>query len=491
MAYILSLDIGTSSSRAMLWDEEFHEEKDVHFQSAYKMHTTSDGGVEIDCNELAKHVEECIDNVMAKLGNRKIDAVGISSFWHSMCGIDKTGKPLTPLYTWADTRSAAAAISLREELDVSLIAQQTGCTLHSSYYPARLRWLADSNAEVFKAVDMWVSPGEFLFDRWFGPEARVISHSMLSGTGLSLLGMKWDEELMDTLKLSLSKFPKVASDSDHFENLTESYAKRWPALKDVPFFPAIGDGACANIGSGCHTTGKMALSLGTSGALRVLCTEDSAAIKNKSRPDGLWLYRVTSTMPLMGAAFSDGGNVHQWLSSTLQLPSDSSLELELTKRSPGQHGLTFLPFMAGERSVGWNPSSKTVMMGMNLNTSPVDIAHATMEAIALRFAEGASRLLSVFTHIHEIDASGGALIHSPAWTQIFTDAIGKPITLAMEPEASSRGAALLAHYLLTGKFPKAIDSSERGTTFHPDPEKHNTYKQMLADQNQLYAKLFA
>lgn len=464
--------------------------KDVHFQSAYKMHTTSDGGVEIDCVELAKHVEECIDNVMAKLGNRNIDAVGISSFWHSMCGIDKSGKPLTPLYTWADTRSAAAAITLRKELDVSTISQETGCMLHSSYYPARLKWLADSNPGIFKAVDMWVSPGEFLFDRWFGSEARVISHSMLSGTGLSLLGIKWDESLMNTLKLSLSKFPKVASDSDHYENLTESYAKRWPALKDVPFFPAIGDGACANIGSGCHTTGKMALSLGTSGALRVLCTEDSAAIKNKSRPDGLWLYRVTSNMPLMGAAFSDGGNVHQWLSSTLQLPSDSSLELELTKRSPGQHGLTFLPFMAGERSVGWNPASKTVMMGMNLNTSPVDIVHATIEAIALRFAEGASRLLSVFTHIHEIDASGGALIHSPAWTQIFTDAIGKPITLALEPEASSRGAALLAYYLLNGRFPRAIDSSDRGTTFQPDHAKHNTYKQMLAEQNQLYSKLF-
>ena len=116
---------------------------------------------------------------------------------------------------------------------------------------------------------------------------------------------------------------------------------------------------------------------------------------------------------------------------------------------------------------------------MNLDTSPVEIVHAAMEAVALRFALAAQRLRDVFPQAQEIIASGGVFAHSPAWAQMFADAIGQPMTLALEAEASSRGAALLA-LEAAGLLPSTAEAEARlGQTFAPDPARHARYQELL------------
>ena len=467
----LTIDIGTSSTRVMLWDTQGAECEGVRAQTPYVMHTAADGTVEMSAEELLAHVSECMDTALAQAGDRTKDicAVGISCFWHALLGCDKSGNALTPVYNWADTRAAQAALLLRNALDVKAVHARTGCVIHPSYYPAKIAWLRHTQSALFEQIALWASPGEYLFRQWFGEAARNVSVSIASGTGLmNQASSAWDTETLNDLQMTEEKLAPIADLKQSVQGLQGEFATRWPALRDVPFFLPVGDGACGNVGSGCATPDRFAINVGTSGAIRVLWNEDNAPLNARIAPFGLWKYRVDKQRPLMGAAFSDGGNVFAWLSKILQLPPMDALETLLAGLEPGAHGLLFLPFLGGERSLGWNPDAHAALLGMNLGTDAPAIVHAALEAVALRFALAAQSLRAVFPQAKQVIASGGALGKSPAWSQIFADALGQPLTLAEEPEASSRGAALLAMEA-AGLIPSiAAPEARLGRTFAPD-----------------------
>ncbi len=500
----LTLDVGTSSTRVLLWDAQGREIEGVKAQVQYQMHTTPDGGMFMPAEELRGHVADCMDQAMGQIGDRaaSIACVGMSTFWHSVVGLDAGGEPITPILNWADQRSGAVAQRLRHDLDIHAIHQRTGCVIHSSYYPAKLVWLRETQRDLYDRVARWASPSEYLYGCWFGPDARRVSVSMASGTGLFNQGQnQWDEETLSALDIPVETLSPVVNLTERAQGLAGEWAARWPVLRDVPFFPAVGDGACGNVGSGCITPLRFAINMGTSGAIRALWTEEPLPVISAEHqkttvhapqlvtPSGLWRYRADSTRPLLGAAFSDGGIDYQWLTRLFQLPGADEVEKQVAQMEPGGHGLTFLPFLAGERSLGWNPDARAALLGMNLDTSPIEIARAVMEAIALRFALAAGRLRDVFPQANEIVASGGVFAHSPAWAQMFADAIGQPLTLALEAEASSRGAGLLA-LEAAGLAPNAAEAEARmGRSFAPDPARHARYLELAATQQKYYTQL--
>ncbi len=488
----LTLDIGTSSARVMLWDAQGREVPGVRVQIPYAFDLTADGGVEMPAETLLRHVGECLDAalIQAKDHAAQIKVVGISCFWHSVLGLDRAGKPLTPLYNWADARAGQSATLLRNRLDVRAVHARTGCILHPSYYPAKIHWIRCAFSEIAPQIATWASPGEYLFRQWFGESARQISVSMASGTGL--LNQKsglWDAEILRDLDVDAETLPPIAAEKEMARGLTREFARRWPALKDVPFLFPIGDGACGNIGSGCALPDAFAINVGTSGAIRAVWREDSEDAPQLDTPFGLWRYRVDARRPLMGAAFSDGGNVFAFWNSLLKLPPAEELDARLAALEPGFHRLTFLPFLGGERSLGWHSDARAALLGMNLGTDAVAILHASLEAVALRFGLAAQRLKSVFPNAKQVIASGGALAKSNYWAQAFADCLGQPLTLAEEPEASSRGAALLA-LESAGIIPDAAAIGARlGCTYQPNPAHAERYAELLATQQSYYDRL--
>ncbi|HLY72582.1 MAG TPA: FGGY-family carbohydrate kinase, partial [Planctomycetota bacterium] len=149
----------------------------------------------------------------------------------------------------------------------------------------------------------------------------------------------------------------------------------------------------------------------------------------------------------------------------------------------------FLPFLAGERSPGWAAHARASISGLRLDTKPVEILRAGMEAVALRFALIHALLRASFPQILEIVTSGGALVKSPAWTQILADALGRPLLPSAEPEASSRGAALITLEAL-GLIPRAEDlPAEFGPPVPFDDGRHARYQAALKRQTLHYEKL--
>ncbi len=435
---ILALDIGTSSVRASLYDGSANAIPRAFAKIERSLKVTPDGGSEIDAEVALKQVVSAIDSVLKKSTKlkREISYVASCSFWHSLVGVDANNKPTTKVFGWADTRSGKYTESLRKRFDEAETHNRTGARFHSSYWPAKLLWLRKESPDVFAKTTRWLSFSDYVALRLFNEE--VTSVSMASGTGIfDIRKCLWDQELLNFLKVKPSNLPQIADHDSKTFVLNKTFAKRWSRLANAKWFPAIGDGAADNIGAGCVTREKAALMIGTSGAMRVAYMGEPP----KKIPGGLWCYRIDRKRVIIGGALSDGGNLFAWLKKNLKLPNDS--ELQIAKRKHGEHGLTFLPFLHGERSTGYSESTKGAIIGLTASHDSVDILQAALESVAYRFAEIFAQLNKV-TKIKEIVGSGGALRDSPVWTQIIADAIDRELTMNSAPESSSRGVVLFA-----------------------------------------------
>ena len=468
---MLALDLGSGSLRAIVYDRLGREVAGTEGRAPTEWTRTPDGGVEADADALVAGTCRAIDQALTGAGavGADIRAVGISTFWHSLLGVDATGRPATPLYSWADGRSRSAIPVLRERLDEEAARRRTGCVFHTSYLPARLVWLRATRPDVFRAAHTWLGIGEYLALRLFG--RAVCSVSMASGTGmLDLRRCEWDGEVVAAVELSPERLSPLGDLDAPLRGLLTEYAARWPPLAEIPWLPAAGDGALSNAGTGCAGRARAALSLGTSGALRVLWSGDVPDV-----PRALWVYRADRRRVLTGGAVSNAGSVYRWLREHLALGDPTALDAALRERAPDAHGLAVLPFLSGERSPFWPEASRGAIVGMTLATQPVDLVQAGLESVAYRLALVWDALQGAVPEAGEIVASGGALAHLPAWLQIIADVFGREIVRSAEDEGSSRGAALLALEALGAARIEEMPVP-RASTIRPDPSRRARYQ---------------
>jgi gluconokinase len=291
--------------------------------------------------------------------------------------------------------------------------------------------------------------------------------------------------MIDALPIRADQLPNAVEMDEPQTKLKGEFAKRWPELDGIAWMPALGDGACDNVGSGCATRDRFALMVGTSGAMRACAEADAIEI-----PPGLFCYRVDRRRFVLGGALSNGGEVFAWMRRTLQLPDPNEAEKQLAALPPGQHGLTIVPLFAGERSPGWRADARAAIAGLGAGTSPIEILHAALESVALTFREVYELMLQSLGPPKEVIASGGALLHSGVWTQMMADTLSHTVIQCLEPEATSRGAALLALERI-GAIRSVNDPPPRlGATIGPDATKKELYMAALERQRRLYRKLF-
>ncbi len=475
--FVLSIDIGTSSVRAGLYDFRAEAVPESFIKHERTLSATDDGGAEIDADEAFAQVEEAIADAIGKSAGRSIRIVAISSFWHSILGIDADGNPTTKVFAWAENRPAKYIETLRRDLDPIATHNRTGAHFHSSFWPAKLLWLKSESPTDYARTSQWISFSDYVGMRVCGSTATSVS--MASATGLFDQRLcEWDRELCDYLKLGRSRLPRIAADAESLK-LGTQFSAKWPQLADADWFPAIGDGAANNIGAGCVGAGKAALMIGTSGAMRVVFEGDVP----QTIPDGLWSYRIDGSRVIIGGALSDGGGLYRWMKDNLRLTgTDDEIESEIANRPPAAHQLSFLPFFFGERSTGYHENATGAIIGLRSTSDAIDIVQAGLESVAYRFAEIFDRLDSV-NPITSIVASGGALRESPVWTQIIADVIGRDLFLPETREASSRGAAIYALQIAGAK----VSSAEAaGRVFQFDRERHQLYDEARRRHRETY-----
>lgn len=482
---VLALDVGTSGVRASLFDHRGNEIEDANVRLQTR-NSAFDNFAFTDADTTVSLVAETIDTLLERphLATIRIEAIAVSCFWHSLVGINAEGNAITPVFTWADTRGAAAVKELRRRFDERAVHLRTGCRFHASYWPAKLHLIREYQPETYDSVRCWLSFGDYLVLRLFAETATSVS--MASATGLfNQHSKRWDDELLRDLNISCETLPEISRTDRVFYGLTGEYVERWPQLMNARCFPAIGDGAANNIGSGCTNRDNVALMIGTSGAMRVLYEGEPP----EKLPSSLWCYRADERRVVIGGALSDGGGLYRWIRESMLAEQDSeTIETQVAGLEPDAHGLTVLPFWSGERSTGWSTEARGAVIGLTLQTQPIEILRAAMEGIAYRFSSIA-KALEPFAAGASIIASGTALRSSPTWTQMIADVLGQPILLSHSIEASARGAALLALEAMgridsIEAFPTTIE-----TRFEPNLSRHAHYQAGLERQTRFYERL--
>ncbi|MBA3652416.1 MAG: carbohydrate kinase, partial [Chthoniobacterales bacterium] len=337
-------------------------------------------------------------------------------------GLDRAGQPLTPIFTWADARCAEDAAYLRKKFDEREIQQRTGCMLRASFWPAKLLWLGRTRSPLFRRVNRWVSPAEWIFEQSFGVAA--CNHSMASGTGLYNFARRdWDEELLEVCGLTRSQLNPLCDKvkSDHFT-----------------VYSAIGDGAASNLGSGASTRGVVAINVGTSAAVRAVTMSDARL------PFGLFRFVVDEKRSLVGGAVSNAGNLRAWCLRELSLPNDEgAVEKILRQSSAGSASLTILPFWVKERAPTWPEHLDGVIHGLTQASTAADLLQAATTAVCHRLADILAQLESTIGRAKKIVVSGG-ILQSPASLQMLADSLGRNLHPCADQEASLRGAAVYA-----------------------------------------------
>ncbi|MDE0199836.1 MAG: FGGY-family carbohydrate kinase [Caldilineaceae bacterium] len=497
---ILAVDLGSSSVRASAYHLDGTRLKGTtEFRNTEQsLDGTFDPHVLTDLTE--EVISDCLARVRKVTNEARFIAAGWTSFAMSWLGVDSTGQPVTPIYTYSDALSGLCADRLRQELAqqgrLEDTWQRTGTPIHTAYAPAQLLRLTAEEPDLVNKVDCWQTLAASLLARWRGQPQAPISSSEVGWTGmLNRRTLTWDRELVERVGVVFERLPSVLDYTKGLIGLAEPWASKWPELVQTPFFLAVGDGAGANLGSGCSDNTRIALTIGTTGAMRVVLPNESqrrafGAGEDgiQQVPSGLWSYPIDSKRWLVGGSLTDGGSLFSWLHENLAVEDTAPLLAAAADLPADAHGLTILPFLRGERAPGWATEAALTISGISPATTPAHIVRAALEAVALRFRLIYERLRPLLAPGTEIVASGGALQDNSLWRQVLADALQVPVHLVNVDEATSRGAAILALQALGLPLPPEPPTVH---TAIPDKEAGAAYGQAARRQQELYDRVIS
>jgi gluconokinase len=349
-----------------------------------------------------------------------------------LLGLDGKNRPVTPIFTWADSRCVSDAGKLREEFDEKIIHAQTGCMLRASFWPAKLRWLRRTDVRLFQRVARWVSPAEWIFEQLFG--ATGCSHSMASATGLyDLRAKRWHAALCEACDVEVSQLG----------SLTETAiisGSTFLELNEAKIFAAIGDGVAGNLGSGADRNGRIAINVGTSAAVRLV--DSSKGNTANPTPFGLFRYALDHERTVLGGAVSNAGNLRRWCLRELRLDeAESKVEKAISRSAAASDAITVLPFWVAERTPTWPENLAGAIIGLTQATDAAQILRATTCAVFYRLGEILDLIESATGPAKKVIVSGG-ILRSVASVRLLADALGRDLCVSAEAEASLRGAAV-------------------------------------------------
>lgn len=465
---VLALDVGSTATRGCLFDAHGRP-AGTRAKVAHAFTATGDRGSVIDPDQVVREIGEVVDALVAQLpgkGRRstgEVAGVAIDTFASSLVGVDRQGRALTPCYTYADARCAAEVDGLRAEVDEAELQDRTGTRLHSSYLPARLRWLAATDRRLFDRVQTWLSLSEYVWLHLLGTTAAGTAVAAWSGL-LDRRTGDWDPHLLDVAGIRRDQLSAVRGPDEPLADADQAAARRWPALAGAQWFCGVADGLAANLGTGAGGRETMAASAATSGAVRVVVDGVPDTV-----PAGLWCYRVARDRSIVGGAMNDVGRVVDWVGDTFRLPAEEGALDALLRAEPSEETPLVLPYLTGERSTGWASSARALFEGVSATTTPEHLARGALEGVALVYGRIADELRAVSPEVTRVVASGRVSQDLPGLLQLMADALAVPVTPVTIKRATLHGTALLALETLTPGAERT--SPDTGETVEPDPAR--------------------
>jgi gluconokinase len=485
-SYVIGVDIGTGSTKAVAVTPlgKVLANAQAYYSTAKTNPLFSEQDPEIIWNAFLTTIK----NVATQLQAPPL-AVGLSSCMHSLVLVDKKGTAITPNTTWADRRSAGIAAALRSAPDGERIYKSTGTPLHAMSPLCRIRWYREHAPDLFQAAAMFISIKEYIWYKLFG--VYEIDYSIASATGLfDIETLRWFPLSLQFCGVQSSRLSTPVATQHIQRNIPSALATALQIPATTPFCIGASDGCLANVGSYALEPGTAAVTIGTSGAVRLAHHQPIATF-----PDMLFNYRLTESLFICGGAVNNGGNVAQWLVQQF-LKSEATEKgyaalFEQAAAAPaGSQGLLCLPYLTGERTPLWDEKACGVYFGFDMRHEKKHFIRAALEGVCYALHGILKKLERATGAIHTLHVSGG-MVRSALWMQMLADVTGKKIRLLHTEDASALGGALLCMKALgiTDNYIAVQEST--GERLEPCKENHALYQKGFAVFEALYPALKA
>jgi len=490
MYILIGIDIGTTNTKAV----GFTSTGEVlgSAGASYPVYTDAAGRHELDPDQLLEAVISALKEVLGKMpgaGGGKLAGISFSCAMHSLIAVDRDGRPLTKAMTWADLRSEAYAGVLKASDAGRRIYAVTGTPVHAMSPLCKLLWMREKQPDIFRRAARFIGIKEYIWWRLFG--RYQVDHSVVSATGLfDIRRRNWNPESLELAGIRADQLSEPVPCTYWAAGLLPE----WDVLglpKDLAFVIGASDGCLANLGTGAVRRGDTALTIGTSGAIRMTTSAPETDPKER-----IFSYILTDEYYVCGGATNNGGNVLQWYAEQVlgRKTGDAGglerLVAEADAIPPGAEGLVFLPYLLGERAPIWDANAKGVFFGVRSIHDQRHFLRAVLEGVSFSLRQIGASLEETIGPIQQIYASGG-FTHSKSWLQMMADIFQQKVSVTGWADASAIGAAQMGLYAL-GILPgldAAASLVKVESTYEPDADRGKVYEKNYHIFTELYSRL--
>ncbi|WP_214744450.1 gluconokinase [Exiguobacterium sp. s189] len=473
--FTIGVDIGTTSTKAVLFNG--HQQLAVH-NVLYPLLTPDTETAEQDPVVIYGAVLEAVSAVRAK-ADGPIRFASFSSAMHSLIALDASGRPLTNSITWADSRANPYTQEIKHNFDASALHMRTGTPVHPMAPLSKLRWLKAEHPDVFEQTDKFVSIKEYVFYRLTG--RFVVDHSIASATGLfNLKQQDWDTEALEVAGVTPERLSELVPTTEILHvtpEVTETLG--W----DFPLVIGASDGVLSNLGVGAFEQGVVAVTIGTSGAIRTIVSEPVEDPKGR-----IFCYALTDKHWVIGGPVNNGGIILRWLRDEF-----AASEVETAKRlgidaydvltriaetvKPGADGLLFHPYLMGERAPLWDSNARGSFFGLSIHHKREHFIRAVLEGVIFNLYTVMLALDELTGAPNRIHATGG-FAQSSLWRQMMADIFDTPVVVPESHESSCLGAVMLGEYAF-GDIEEFQEVPQVTHEHTPNMEATNVYRELL------------
>lgn len=488
--YSIGIDIGTTSTKAIIFSDKGETVHSVSVE--YPLLTPIPKAAEQNPDEIVEAVWTTTKRVIEdkKLDPSQIKLIAFSAAMHSLIALDEKGQPLTASITWADQRSEPQARQLRKT-NGQQIYENTGTPIHPMSPLIKLNWLREKEPAIFKEATLYVGIKEYVFHKLFGE--YVVDYSIASATGLfNIHTLEWDKEALEAAHITKEKLPRPVPTTEIFTQINPEIAKALNISPDTPIVIGANDGCLANLGVNAIDPGVVALTIGTSAALRTVV--DKPIVDSSGRT---FCYALTENHWVIGGPVNNGGIIYNWMmdelggevsveADKLGLDIHDAITEKMVDIKPGAEGLLFYPYLTGERAPLWNANAKGSFYGLALHHKREHMMRAVLEGINLNIYLVYQTLEEVIGKPHKIQASGG-FAQSPFWRQMIADIFNTEMIVSQTVESSALGAVILGRYAL-GEISSLEEGAKIVETAESNQPNHKQVK-VYQDLIPLYKKI--
>jgi gluconokinase len=491
-SYFIGVDIGTTSTKAIVFSET-GEMKGIG-NRGYPITVPQKGWAEQDPEEIFSEMILAMRTAIkqAEVPKAAIAAIGFSGAMHSLIALDAAEQPLTPAIIWADNRSLEQTKRLKQDGDGHEIYLRTGTPIHTMSPLTKLLWMQEQDAERFQKSTKFISIKEYIFLKLF--DRLLVDYSIASATGLfNLEQCQWDAKALNRAGIGVDRLSELVPTTYVVRGMKGEYADTIGIDPDTPVVVGASDGVLANLGVGAISPHQIAITIGTSAAVRAVVPHPTTDKAGRT-----FCYALTENHWVIGGPSNNGGIVLRWLrdefcqNEVSQAKQKDLDPYEVMIRAAsdiplGAEGLICLPFLSGERAPYWNAEARGVFFGVGLHHRRSHFIRAVLEGILFSVYSINLALQELVGKAEAIHASGG-YARSDIWLQMTADMFGYEVLVPKIYEGSGFGAAVLAMHAV-GHLPQLegvnqlIQIDDR---YQPDLSHTRRYHRMFQIYDRLY-----